>query len=355
MPPAIICPSCNASYAYKPEFEGKKLNCARCKTKFAVSTAAPGGDAPAQVRASSPAAAQFSAQNEPYRITQTAQGKTSFVEILEYEPLRGCSSMSLPQSVSLYFAQQQGLRLRQARITMDRGGCQIQAGLLQFMRGSISIETDVSGVGGFFRNALKGAVTGETAVKPRYSGSGQIFLEPTFGHLVVSKLENEEMVLADGMFYAVEAGVAIEVVDLGSLSAGLFGGQGFFQTKLKGTGWVVLARPVAEAEIVRYTLNGPHEELKLDGAFGLMRKGNIEFSVEKSTKTWLGSAVSGEGMLQTYRGTGEVWVAPTMAAYENLHAGGLQAASGTNGNDEAQTVSSNAVEGVASLFRAFTE
>jgi uncharacterized protein (AIM24 family) len=203
---------------------------------------------------------------------------------------------------------------------------------------------------------MKGVVTGETAVKPRYAGVGQIFLEPTFGQMVVAKLDNEEMVIADGMFYAVESTVAVQTTSMASLSTGLFGGQGFFQTSLQGTGWVVLALPVPEHEILRYTLTGPHDELKVDGAFGLLRRGNVTFSVEKSTKTWVGSAVSGEGLLQTFRGTGEVWVAPTMAVYENLRLGGLHAASGTDGNNAAKaSAAGNAANGIASLVRAFAE
>ena len=67
-------------------------------------------------------------------------------------------------------------------------------------------------------------------------------------------------------------------------------------------------------------------------------------------------AVSGEGLLQTFRGTGEVWVAPTMAVYENLRLGGLHAASGTDGNNAAKaSAAGNAANGIASLVRAFAE
>ena len=365
----VVCPSCGATYKYRPEFAGKRVTCTRCKSPFDVGGGAteptprraPPPPPPAAASPPPPPAAHESEivrvvapQNEPFEIKQSAQGRNSVVDILEYSPLRGCQSMAIAQS--LYFAHQQGMMLRQARITLDRGGCQLQAGMLQFLRGAISIETDVKGVGGFLAGAMKGVVTGETAVKPRYTGVGQIFLEPTFGQMVVAKLENEEMVIADGMFYAVESTIAVQTTSLASLSAGLFGGQGFFQTSLQGTGWVVLALPVPEQEILRYTLNGPHDELKIDGAFGLLRRGNVTFSVEKSTKTWVGSAVSGEGLLQTFRGAGEVWVAPTMAVYENLRLGGLHAASGTDGNNAAKaSAAGNAANGIASLVRAFAE
>ena len=358
----ITCESCGATYKLRPQFAGKRVTCTRCKAQFDVPAEAV--DATPQPSRRSlpppppPAASVVvhlaAPQNEPFEVKQSVRGQNSSVDIVEYHPLRGCQSMAIAQA--LYFAHQQGMMLRQARITLERGGCQLQAGLLQFLRGAISIETDVKGVGGFLAGVLKGAATGETAVKPRYTGSGQIFLEPTFGQMVVMNLENEEMVIADGMFYAVESTVAVQTTSMASLATGIFGGQGFFQTSLRGTGWVVLALPVPESEIIRYTLTGPQDELKLDGAFGLLRRGTIAFTVEKSTKTLIGSAVSGEGLLQTYRGTGEVWVAPTMPVYEVLALGGLHAASGMSGVDAAKaSATTNAASGIASLVRAFSE
>ncbi|MDG2182628.1 MAG: AIM24 family protein, partial [Mariniblastus sp.] len=272
----------------------------------------------------------------------------SVVDIIEHPPLKGCHNMGIAQS--LYFAHQQGMMLRQARITLNQGACKLQAGMLQFLRGSIQIETDIKGVGGFLKGAVKAMATQETAAKPRYSGSGQIFLEPTFGQLEVTELKNEKMVIADGMFYAVESTINIKTAPMAKLTTGLFGGQGFLQTELSGTGWVVLALPVPKNEILRYTLTGPNDELKVDGTFGLLRRGDIEFTVEKSTKTLIGSAVSGEGLLQTYRGSGEVWVAPTMDIYSAISLGGLNAASSTDGTSGAAGDANGVLKGASGVI-----
>jgi uncharacterized protein (AIM24 family) len=45
--------------------------------------------------------------------------------------------------------------------------------------------------------------------------------------------------------------------------------------------------------------------------------------VEKSTKSFMGSMQSGEGLLQTFSGTGEVWLAPTQSVYKRLQADSL--------------------------------
>jgi len=38
--------------------------------------------------------------------------------------------------------------------------------------------------------------------------------------------------------------------------------------------------------------------------------GSLDFSVERSGETLTGSAASGEGLVNVYRGTGKVWLAP---------------------------------------------
>ena len=96
----------------------------------------------------------------------------------------------------------------------------------------------------------------------------------------------------------------------------MLGGEGFFQTRISGRGWAVMNVPVPATEVIRYTLN--NEKLSVDGTIALLRKGKIEYRVEKSNKSLLGSAISGDGLLQTFTGTGEVWVAPTQSFYNRL-------------------------------------
>ena len=61
------------------------------------------------------------------------------------------------------------------------------------------------------------------------------------------------------------------------------------------------------------------DTLKIDGSFAILRSGDIEFSVEKSATSFIGSATSGEGLLNVYRGTGEVWLVPTKVIYDKLN------------------------------------
>ena len=74
----------------------------------------------------------------------------------------------------------------------------------------------------------------------------------------------------------------------------------------------MLESPCPESEVVYIDLHG--EELKIDGNYALAWTSGLEFTVERSGKSLIGSAVSGEGLVNVYRGTGRVMMAPMQAA-----------------------------------------
>jgi uncharacterized protein (AIM24 family) len=57
-----------------------------------------------------------------------------------------------------------------------------------------------------------------------------------------------------------------------------------------------------------------NDVLKVDGNFAILWSGSLSQTVERSGRTLLGSAASGEGLVNTFRGTGVVWLATTLAA-----------------------------------------
>lgn len=71
---------------------------------------------------------------------------------------------------------------------------------------------------------------------------------------------------------------------------------------------------MSEIEIIELQ----NDVLKVDGNFAILRSANLDFTVERSAKTLVGSAVSGEGLVNVYRGTGSVWLAPTIKIYESM-------------------------------------
>ena len=75
---------------------------------------------------------------------------------------------------------------------------------MQWMVGDVHATTGIKGVGDFFGKAMRGKVTGESAIKPEYTGNGLLVLEPTYKHLLLIDLNewNNSIVLDDGLFFS---------------------------------------------------------------------------------------------------------------------------------------------------------
>lgn len=252
--------------------------------------------------------------SDNFEVLDSLDGNNTKYEVLGYKNIIGNSHAGHAQRI--HYMKQVGMRYQQVKITLNNTSIRVEAGALHFMRGPIEMSTDMGSLGKFFRRGIAALATGETIIKPVYRGTGDVFLEPNYGHHVLVHLDNFELVCDDGMFLACDEAVQVTAVAQKSLGAGFFGGEGWVQPKMSGNGAVLLKSPVPFDELVRVELN--NDVLKVDGSFAVARLGEIEFTIEKSTRTLLGSAASGEGMLQTFRGTGQVWLNPT----EGLHGPG---------------------------------
>lgn len=220
-----------------------------------------------------------------------------------------------------YFMSKMNVRRRQVVIDIDKEhSAIIQAGAMQWMSGNVQATSGVKGVGDFLGKALKGAVTKETAVKPEYVGEGCLVLEPTYKYILlvdVAQWGSEGMTIEDGMFLASDGNVKNKIVTRKNVSSAVLGGEGFFNLSLYGNGVVALESNVPEDELIEVVLE--NDELKIDGNLAVCWSSNLDFAVERTTKTLVGSAVSGEGLVNVYRGTGRVLmcpVAPTTSLYE---------------------------------------
>jgi len=242
-----------------------------------------------------------------YEVLDQAKVDGFRVEILAYPSLAGTRD---PQTAaSLHLAHKAGIRLKQVRITLRDGEAIVESGALHFHHGRIEMESKIGGVAGLGKAMMNKFVTKEAAVMPRYRGVGQVYLEPSFSHFLIYRLNGEELIADKGMFYCGEGTLDVGSALQKNVSSAIFGGEGLFQTRIRGTGICVLESPVPADEVVKIDLK--NETLQVDGNFALMRTGQIDFSVEKSTRSLLGTLTSGEGLLQTFRGTGWVWLAPT--------------------------------------------
>ena len=241
-------------------------------------------------------------------------------QILEYENLDGATDVET--AFGLNIIRQSGIKLKQIRIILDDSSVKLEPNSLSYMKGNIEIKNKSGGLLGFGKKIISSKLTGETAFKPTYSGTGEVFLEPSFGHFALIELEDDEIIVSDNMFYACEEGIDVNATIQKNVSSVLLGNEGLCQTRIEGNGIVALKVPVPENEIFKCILI--NDTLKVDGNFAILRTGNIEFSVEKSSKSIVGTVLSGEGMVNVYRGTGEVWLIPTKKVYKELKINGLK-------------------------------
>lgn len=232
--------------------------------------------------------------------------------------------LSLPYggAAAAYFAAQMGVRRRQLVCNLNgQTGVTVQAGAMQWTVGSVQATTGVKGVGDFLGKVARGAVTNESAIKPEYVGTGVVVLEPTYRHILLMNPADYggSLTVNDGLFYACESQVKQRAVMIKRPSAMVAGGEGLFNLALEGAGVVALESPVPQEELAVIDLEG--DELKVDGNFAIAWTSNLQFSVERSGKTLIGSAASGEGLVNVYRGYGRVLLAPVASNLANPNAG----------------------------------
>lgn len=233
--------------------------------------------------------------------------KKGNISVLEYQ--RDVSVNKLT-AMSEYYAAKMNVRRRQVVIQLNGDEYLTSSGALQWMAGNIESKTNVKGVGDFLGKAIKGSVTSESTVKPKYHGTGLLALEPTYNYILLEDVSdwNGSMVLEDGLFLACEATLENNVVMRSNLSSAVLGGEGLFNLKLSGKGIAVLESPVPREELIEIKLE--NDQIKIDGNMAIAWSDSLEFTVEKSTKSILGSAVAGEGFVNVYRGTGKILMAP---------------------------------------------
>jgi uncharacterized protein (AIM24 family) len=228
------------------------------------------------------------------------------VKVLEYKKDLSVDSST---AINAYFASEMNVRKRQVLIELNGNSFVISAGAMQWTAGKIGMGADVKGFGDLLGKALSSKVTKESAIKPKYEGSGLLMLEPTYKHILLEEVSDwGGLVLDDGLFLACEGTVQQKVVARTNLSSAVLGKEGLFNLCLRGKGIAVLESPVPRDELVEFVLQ--NDEVKIDGNYAIAWSDTLDFRVEKSGKSLIGSAVSGEGLVNVYRGTGRILMAP---------------------------------------------
>ena len=241
--------------------------------------------------------------NDDVRIVESAGAFT----VIEY---KRDLSVSPQSAMNAYFCDAMNVRKRQVICDLSKSPVTTQAGAMQWMVGDVNATTGIKGVGDLLGKAVRGKASGESAIKPEYTGTGTLVLEPTYKYLLLINVGDwgGSLVLEDGFFLACESSLKHNTVMRSNVSSAVAGGEGLFNLSLNGNGIVCLESASPKEELIEITLN--NDVLKIDGSMAVAWSGGLEFTVERSGKSLLGSAVSGEGLVNVFRGTGKVLMAP---------------------------------------------
>lgn len=219
-------------------------------------------------------------------------------------------SVSHVTSFYEYCAAEMNVRKRQLLLDFQNSSYIVQAGAMQWIKGNINTTSDVKGVGDLIGKIASAAVTKESTIKPLYSGNGVMMLEPTYRHIILLDVSQwGTVVLDDGLFLACDASLQQKTVARSNISSAVLGGEGLFNSSFTGNGILALESHVPYDELIEVVLD--NDVIKIDGNMAIAWSGSLQFTVEKSTKSLIGSAVSGEGFVNVYRGTGRILMAPT--------------------------------------------
>ena len=219
-------------------------------------------------------------------------------------------SVDPSEAQTAFFMSEMNVHKKQLAINLNESAAVIQSGAMQWYAGDIKAGTDIKGAGDLAKKLIGSKMSGESAVKPKYQGTGILVLEPTYQHIVVSNIDewNGGVVLEDGLFLACDSTINMKIVSRKTISSAVLGNEGLFNLSLNGSGSFAIESPVPREELVEIHLTD--DVIRIDGSFAIAWSPSLKFTVEKTTRSLVGSAASGEGFVNVYRGTGTIWMAP---------------------------------------------
>lgn len=195
------------------------------------------------------------------------------------------------------------------QISLRGGSVLFEPGAMHFMKGDLEMTLDTpadgGGIGGFFKRAATSIASGESILKPRVTGTGDVFLEPTRKHLFLIELQDCTFICDQGYWLAADGVMNVDG-KVNTFSAAANSGEGVVMPRVVGTGVVLIESPVPMEKIMVVELND--ETLTVDGPYVMAFWGDIEFTTKKAAKGLLATVGTSEGFVNTYTGSGTLWI-----------------------------------------------
>ena len=199
--------------------------------------------------------------------------------------------------------------MRQLSIDVTNETVRAAYGALSNMNGNIQFTPRLPKFGDVFRAIF----TRESRIRPFYTGTGSINLQPSLrGFHVFDVCPGERWILEPGAYWASEGGVDLGVTKE-PFWASFWAGDGLFawKTTMAGSGQAAVNAP-GPVEVIEVE-NG---ELRVQGRLVLGRTNGLKFR-SKRAAPFPRSLISGQDRLRVYEGSGKVLVSWT--PYWNQH------------------------------------
>jgi uncharacterized protein (AIM24 family) len=201
--------------------------------------------------------------------------------------------------------------MRQVQVEIRDEVVRARKGAMSNTRGSVRMTPRLPSTGDLFRSMF----TSEARIRPYYSGTGSIMLQPSLGgYHILDVVPGERWILEPGVYWAsegeTELGLARE-----PFWASLWAGDGFFQwkTTVSGRGKVAINAP-GPVETVEVR----DGELRVQGRLVLGRTDGLAFASERSAP-FPRNLISGQKRMRVYSGTGKALVCWTPYWNEHLY------------------------------------
>jgi len=187
--------------------------------------------------------------------------------------------------------------MRWVRVGLDGDSVRTERGALHHMKGALTMDVPWPTLRAWWVSLF----SDESLLRPRYSGTGTVYLDSSLGgYHLLEVTPGERWILDTKCFWASTGGVKLSIHRERFLTA-LRAGEGllWYKTALKGEGQAVLsvAGPVEAVQLA-------NDRLVTDGPFVVARTEGISMRVRRPAKSLISYWLSGQKMAYVYEGTG---------------------------------------------------
>ena len=193
--------------------------------------------------------------------------------------------------------------MRYVRLTLDDEHVRVEGGALASVEGGVGVQVKVPSL----PRVVKSMLSEEAIIRPKCSGSGIIYLEPSLGGFHVLELQGESWILERGAYWASEAGVELGVYREPVITS-FRTGEGFidYKTRISGKGRAIF-NTIGPLEEV--TLN--NSELSIERSHVVGRTDGLSYKVRRVGRSIFSKVFSGEALMRVFAGTGRLLICRT--------------------------------------------